>query len=117
MQKVRLDLCHVGILRAILAQHQTAKHNEFSLYALLEAKDVGGLKEIAANFHPQTRDALIALPSLYGDAKVLEQARHILPQLPEIHTALDELVRLIALMPNNREVEVTVDLADLRGLH
>lgn len=115
--KVRLDLCHVGILRAILAQDPVARQNELSLYSLLEAKDIPGLKEISVGFQQQTRAALLALPDLYGDVKVLDQARQILPKLPEIETALNELAFLVAQMPVDEGVEVTIDLADLRGLH
>jgi len=115
--KVRFDLCHVGVLRAILACDPLAKQHELVLHTLLEAKDIPGLKEISAAFQPQTRAALIALPNLYGDVSVLDQARRTLPKLPEIQAALDELAFLVAQMPINVGVEVTIDLADLRGLH
>jgi len=118
--KVRLDLCHVGVLRAILARDPVAKQVELALYTLLEAKDIPGIKEISAAFQQQTRTALLALPDLYGDVSVLEQARQTLPKLPEIEKALDELGFLVAQMPANGGVagmEVTIDLADLRGLH
>jgi ATP phosphoribosyltransferase regulatory subunit len=115
--KVRLDLCHVGVLRAILARDSVAKQSELVLYSLLEAKDVPGLKEISAEFQQDTRAALLALPNLYGDVKVLDLARQVLPKLPEIETALDELAFLVAQIPVNGGVEVTIDLADLRGLH
>jgi ATP phosphoribosyltransferase regulatory subunit len=115
--KVRLDLCHVGVLNAILACDEIAKQNELTLYSLLEAKDRQGLKEISAPYQQQTREALLALPQLYGDVNVLEQARQVLPQLPGIDAALDELAFLLAQLPANKGVEVTVDLADLRGLH
>ncbi|PRC91906.1 ATP phosphoribosyltransferase regulatory subunit [Solimicrobium silvestre] len=117
MTKVRLDLCHVGVLRAILAQDPLAKQSELALYALLETKDIPGLKEISTDFLEQTRNALLALPNLYGDVNVLEQARQILPKLPEINTALDELAFLVSLIPSDIDAEVTIDLADLRGLH
>jgi len=58
------------------------------------------------------RDALLALPSLYGDAAVLAKARKILPGWPGIVKALDELDLLVSLADS---ASVTVDLADLRG--
>ncbi len=117
MPQVRLDLCHVGVLRAILAQDPLAKQAELTLYTLLEAKDTPGLKAISQSFLPQTRDALLALPNLYGDVQVLAQAREILPKLPAIKSALDELAFLASLISSHQGAEVTVDLADLRGLH
>jgi ATP phosphoribosyltransferase regulatory subunit len=117
MTKVRLDLCHVGVFRAILAQDPIAQKSELSLYSLLEAKDMQGLKEISATFQSQTREALTALPNLYGNSKVLDYAHEILPGLPGIKTALNELTFLANQAGAHAGVEVTIDLADLRGLH
>jgi len=117
MTKVRLDLCHVGVLRAILAQDPEAKKQELALYTLLETKDIPGIKAISGNFLETTRNALLALPNLYGDVHVLARAREILPKLPEIETALNELALLVALIPAESSAQVTIDLADLRGLH
>ncbi|MET3120766.1 ATP phosphoribosyltransferase regulatory subunit [Oxalobacteraceae bacterium GrIS 2.11] len=117
MTKVRLDLCHVGVFRAILSQDALAKQSELALYTLLETKDIPGLKEISKNFQPKTRDALLALPNLYGDLNVLEQARQVLPKLAEIDAALNELAQLISMIPARSAAQVTIDLADLRGLH
>lgn len=117
MRNVRLDLCHVGILQAILSQDPLAKQAELALYALLETKDIPGLREISTGYQQQTREALLALPNLYGDLKVLEQARWMLPKLPAIESALNELALLISLIPAHSGAEATIDLADLRGLH
>ena len=51
------------------------------------------------------------------DVKVLEQAREILPKLPAIKNALDELAFLVSFVSLHEGAEVTIDLADLRGLH
>ncbi|HYD81521.1 MAG TPA: ATP phosphoribosyltransferase regulatory subunit [Paucimonas sp.] len=110
--QVRLDLCHVGVVRAILGRDPKAKANEAELYALLRAKDVPGLRRIAEGYQDDTRAALLALPSLYGDAAVLAEARKALPALREIQVALDELDTLIELAASTN---VTIDLSDLRG--
>jgi ATP phosphoribosyltransferase regulatory subunit len=110
--KVRLDLCHVGVIRAILNQDAKAKKDEAALFALLKAKDVSALQEASAQYEAQTRAALLALPSLYGDAAIIKQARKVLPALPGVTQALDELGALIELAGKS---DVTVDLADLRG--
>lgn len=111
--KVRLDLCHVGILRAIIAD-DPAKKDEIALVKLLEAKDTPGLLEISASYDAVTRAAILALPNLYGDSSVIQRAREILPKLPAITKALNELQ---ALAHAAGEDCVTVDLADLRGYH
>jgi ATP phosphoribosyltransferase regulatory subunit len=109
---VRLDLCHVGVLRALLENDAAARRDEAVLYAALRAKDVPTLTGITKDYEQETRRALLALPHLYGDASIIERARRELPKLPGIVKALDELAALIKLACN---ANVTVDLADLGG--
>ena len=113
---VRLDLSHVGVLRAILAEDANAAKDEAALYLLLRAKDVPGLELQTAGYAPAVRAALLALPSLYGDVDVLKRAREVLPELPGIGKALAELAALAATADNPATGrEVAIDLADLRG--
>lgn len=117
MRTIRLDLCHVGVLRAIIANDPAAKRQEAQLFGLLEAKDVPGLQEITAAYQDGTRAALLALPNLYGDISVIARARITLPALPGIAQALDELQALVELAAGHEGAAVTIDLADLRGYH
>ena len=110
---VRLDLSHVGILRALLDSDAAAQRDQAALYALLRAKDTPGLDELTTHYAPETRAALMALPMLYGDIEVLGRAREILPQSPGITRALAELAALAASAIDR--AEVAIDLADLRG--
>ncbi|MCX7294612.1 ATP phosphoribosyltransferase regulatory subunit [Janthinobacterium sp.] len=110
---VRLDLSHVGLLRAIIAQDAAAVRDEAALYTLLRAKDAPGLRELTAGYDAVTRDALLALPNLYGDIDVLARAREVLPPLPGVLKALAELAALAGSALGR--AEVAIDLADLRG--
>jgi len=110
---VRLDLSHVGLLRAIIAQDAAAERDEAALYALLRAKDAPGLRALTASYDAVTRDALLALPNLYGDIDVLARAREVLPPLPGVLKALAELAALAGSALGR--AEVAIDLADLRG--
>ncbi|NEX62629.1 ATP phosphoribosyltransferase regulatory subunit [Noviherbaspirillum galbum] len=112
--QVRLDLCHVGVLRAIISDDPAAKRCEAELFSLLESKDVPGLRVITQTFRPATREALLVLPGLYGDAGTLARARADLGSIPGVAKALDELESLIRLAG---AASITVDLADLRGYH
>lgn len=114
ISEVRLDLCHVGVLRALLNSDEAAKRHESQLFALLEAKDLPALKELTKDFQPVVRQALLDLPNLYGDKSIIQKAREILPKLDGIAIALNELAYLVELAGN---AKVTVDLADLRGYH
>jgi ATP phosphoribosyltransferase regulatory subunit len=109
---VRMDLSHAGVLRAIIANDSKAQKSEADLYALLRAKDLPGLQAATAGYDRVTRAALLALPGLYGDIKIIPRARSILPKWPGIATALSELESLVTLAG---EASVTIDLADLRG--
>ncbi|MEO7497338.1 MAG: ATP phosphoribosyltransferase regulatory subunit [Massilia sp.] len=110
---VRLDLSHVGVLSAILADDAKARRDEAALCALLRAKDVPGLEALTANYLADTRAALLALPGLYGDVEVLARAKTVLPATAGIARALAELAALAASALGR--AEVAIDLADLRG--
>ena len=112
--QVRLDLCHVGVLRAIIAHDDVARQQAAQLFDLLQAKDMPDLQALTQHYAPQVAAALLALPGLYGDIDVLAKARAILPPLDGISQALDELGALAQLAG---EANVTIDLADLRGYH
>jgi ATP phosphoribosyltransferase regulatory subunit len=114
VSQVRLDLCHVGVLRAIIANEPRARKREAELFSLLEAKDVPELRAAVSGFDPLTKDALLALPELYGDASTVARARRVLVGVPGVSQALDELEQLIQ---QAGTASVTVDLADLRGYH
>ncbi|WP_153100678.1 ATP phosphoribosyltransferase regulatory subunit [Paraburkholderia hayleyella] len=112
LTRVRLDLCHAGVLAALIEAEPAAAALGEVLYDVLASKDVPRLTELSAHFSPVTRDALRALPALYGDITVLAEARARLPQKPEIARALDDLAFLAGQV---RGAEVMIDLADLRG--
>ena len=110
--RVRLDLCHAGVLLALFERDAAAAAIGEALYEALAGKDVARLAELTAGLVPEVGAALRALPSLYGDASILGAARAQLPQWPEITRALDDLEFLAS---RGGDAEVTVDLADLRG--
>ena len=111
--EVRLDLSHVGVLRALIADDEAARKDEAALYALLRAKDTPGLEALTCGYAPVTRAALLALPNLYGDIDVLARARAVLPAFPGVAKALAELAALAGSALGR--AEVAIDLADLRG--
>jgi ATP phosphoribosyltransferase regulatory subunit len=111
--EVRLDMAHVGVVRALLDQDAAARKDETRITALLRAKDTPGIEEITRGYDSVTRAALLALPNLYGDVEVLGRAKDVLPALPGITRALSELAALAAGAIGR--AEVAIDLADLRG--
>jgi ATP phosphoribosyltransferase regulatory subunit len=119
VSRVRVDLSHVAVVRTLLAALPALSEDD--VLALLQSKDVPGLQHALAGLPAgATRSALLALPTLHGEAKdTLARARAALPRLPAIDAALEQLGALAA-SPSlqAREglaVEVAIDLGDLRG--
>jgi len=113
VQGARLDIGHVGVYRAIVRHGGVPAALEPDLLDALIAKDRPGLAEATRGLPEQTRRALMLLPELYGAPATLDRARRELPQVPEIHAALDDLAALAA----DNGVAMGIDLADLRGYH
>ena len=110
----RIDLGHVGIFRALAAASGLPQEAEENVLSLLQSKDVPGLIEACVDVPSPYREALQALPMLYGAADVLDRAANTLPALPEITAALDGLRHLVEAAP---ELPFSIDLSDLRGYH
>ncbi|MBD5805209.1 ATP phosphoribosyltransferase regulatory subunit [Azoarcus sp. Aa7] len=110
----RIDLGHVGLFRVLAARAGMVPEREEELFDLLQAKDVPGLRELLADVAEPARSALLALPTLYGGADVLDEARRCLPDDSEIRAALDDLSTLAAALA---DLPISFDLADLRGYH
>lgn len=110
----RIDIGHVGVFRALARAAGLTTEAETGVLQLLQAKDVPSLREHCAALAEPWRQALLCLPALYGGADVLDEARRLLPPLPEIEAALTTLQQLQVAMP---ELPLSFDLADLRGYH
>lgn len=108
----RIDLGHVGIYRALVAQAALPPGADRELFEALQAKDVPGLRELTKGLPETVRDGLLALPDLYGGVETLTAAAARLPALPEISAALGDLLRLSGELP---DLPLSFDLADLRG--
>jgi ATP phosphoribosyltransferase regulatory subunit len=75
------------------------------------------VRDLAARLPAAWRDALVALPALYGPAQdVLAAARDRLPDIPAVANALAALRALAEAFAPQVEA-LHVDLADLRGFH
>ena len=108
----RLDLGHVGVFRAIAQAAALDGPTAERLFVLLQAKDAPGIEQLTAVLAEPARSALRRLPRLYGGHDILAEARAVLPDLPQIHAALDEIETLASAITNTH---VSVDLAELRG--
>ena len=111
-----LDLADARIVRGVLAgvPVEAAVLNE--VVTALAAKDQASLARLSQGFAADTRAALLALPALYGDGAVLDDARRLLPARPMITAALDDLAWLAQHVGRaHPDVRVGFDLADMGG--
>jgi ATP phosphoribosyltransferase regulatory subunit len=107
-----VDLADVRVVNALLAETKLSAQQTAEVHAALASKDTSALAALTAQAPPAIATALQQLTGLYGDASILEQARRVLPALPAIHAALDQLQWLASHLQG---VSVSFDLADLRG--
>jgi ATP phosphoribosyltransferase regulatory subunit len=110
----RIDLGHVAVFRALARHAGLDAGAETELFEVLQAKDASGLEALSAGIAAPWREALRRLPELYGGVEVLAAARKALPEVAEVRQALDDLEKLVA---NCGSVALSIDLAELRGLH
>lgn len=110
---VRLDVGHVAVFRAIARRGAVPGELEAELLEALLAKDRPGIAALSDALDGATRQALRALPDLYGGPEVIDAAARELPAYPEIGAALADLRALV----RANGLELSVDLADLRGYH
>ena len=112
LAKVRFDVGHVGVFRALAELAGLDEVRAEELFARIQAKDIPGLRGALGGVAAPLREALLLLPRLYGGAEVLDQAARELPADARIAAALAQLRTLIAQM---RGAQVSIDLAELRG--
>jgi ATP phosphoribosyltransferase regulatory subunit len=108
----RLDLSHMGVIRALL-QTLTAPELADEVVAMVRRKDKPGLRD-CPGLPEATRRALQTLCGLYGGIEILQQARVTLPEQAGIHQALDELETLAQAL-GARGAQITIDLGEMRG--
>ena len=115
VRQPRLDLCHPGVVRALVDADPAAAARVRDIILLLREKDIPGLASLAQQADGMRADTLAALQclaGLYGGPEILGQARRDLPLLPGVAAALDALQNIIDAMP---DVALGVDLADIGG--
>ncbi|MEO6017541.1 MAG: ATP phosphoribosyltransferase regulatory subunit [Polaromonas sp.] len=111
-----VDMADVRIVNSLLAGATVPAKTLALIHAALAAKDASELASLTASLNGKLSDAaregLMALLQLYGDVKVLDEAAKVLKSFPGVQLALQNLQWLAS---HAGDVNVTFDLADLRG--
>jgi ATP phosphoribosyltransferase regulatory subunit len=113
---LQIDFSHVGIFSSLVEHAGIAREQEHGLLAALQRKDKAEMFELMTGLSGEVREALLALIDLNGGVEVLEIARQRLPQHAAIKQALQDLAR-VAQKLKDCDVQVSFDLAELRGYH
>ena len=112
VHELTVDMADARIVRSLLAGLGLDAAQLAQVHAALATKDQTELAALSRDFPKGTREALLALIGLYGDAKVLAEAARVLPRTPAIEQGLEHLQWLARHVEGAR---VSFDLADLRG--
>lgn len=116
MSSLFVDISHVAIFASLAHVAQLETQQEQALQDALQSKDAARVEALVANLPQKSQRAFIALTQLSGGVDVLETARQVLPDTPEITLALQEMLA-VAQRLSDADVTVTFDLSELRGYH
>jgi ATP phosphoribosyltransferase regulatory subunit len=112
VEALTVDMADARIVRALLAGIAADGKVLSQVHAALAVKDASELARLTREFPKASREGLAALVSLYGDAKVLDEAAKVLPKAAATQEALAQLRWLAGHVEG---AKVSFDLADLRG--
>jgi ATP phosphoribosyltransferase regulatory subunit len=112
VDQVTVDMADARIVRSLLSGLPVDGSMLARVHAALATKDASELRALTRNFPAPAREGLLALVTLYGDAKVLGEAAKVLPTSAALRDALSNLEWLAGHL---RAAKVSFDLADLRG--
>jgi ATP phosphoribosyltransferase regulatory subunit len=116
VERLVIDLADARVLRGVLAGVPMESAQLQDVVQALSEKDVSALAVLTAAAPAQARQALLALPGLYGGPEVLQWAAQVLPDRPLVRQALADLAWLAEhLQRAHPELRVGFDLSDLSG--
>ena len=115
-----VDMADVRIVSSLLAGAKVDARTLALIHAALASKDASELNSLLVSLDggvsKPVRDSLLLLLQLYGDEKILFEAEKGLQPLPGVREALQNLKWLAShVQREGGDVEVSFDLADLRG--
>ena len=112
LKNVSLDLSDARIVPALLDGVSMTTDARDALHQALASKDLMGIQVLAKALPAPIQNALVALVQMYGDVSVLSQAEKTFAAWPAILQSIKDLRRIADAC---KHVQVTCDLADLRG--
>lgn len=119
LDKVSIDLGHVGIFRSLFEDSGLDEHLEQRLFDMLQRKSIPELKEFLAqlDLDEARQKQFCELALMNGDVETIKQAREVFKHAPHsLHAALDH-IELVARAVQQRFPKALIhcDLSELRG--
>ncbi|RZI69434.1 ATP phosphoribosyltransferase regulatory subunit [Variovorax guangxiensis] len=111
-QGVIVDMADARIVRSLFAGVPVDAAVLGRVHTALATKDASALRALTRDFPAASREGLLALVQLYGDASVLDEAAKVLPASAAVRDALSDLRQLASRLDG---AKVSFDLSDLRG--
>ncbi len=111
-----VDLSDARLLRAVLSGVALDGVDLGEIAQALSNKDRAGITGLTRSMPPEARNALLALPDLYGGDEALAAARSTLPGGSLVQDALDQMEWLAShLRLAHPDLRVGFDLSDMSG--
>jgi len=117
LERIHLDIGHVGIYKALVAKAQLASDAEQQIFENLNNKSVTEYRLLVeANVQePKLQQAFLSLLQLNGDTSVLEKAK-ALEDVADVAASLENLREICSVLQARfAGVDIFIDLAELRG--
>jgi len=116
LSELHIDFSHVAIFESLVKAGNINASLEQALYAALQRKDKASVAALTVDLEADIQQALVNLTDLNGTVAILDKAQALLPKIPTITKALNDL-RAVANQLADLNVHISFDLCELRGYH
>ena len=115
-----LDLGHIGIFRALRRESKLSEEQQATVFEILQRKAKDELKVLFNDW--QINDAgslaILDLIDMNGDVSVLSEAdKRFSPISTTVSDDIKELTTLVKAISDQSDIDIHIDLAELRGYH
>ncbi len=120
IETLYIDLGHVGVFRHLAAEAGLSAEQEASFFDMLQRKARPEIEEFLSclDLSETQRCCLSELAVMNGGVEILEKARKMLSSFEGLSSILDDLESVARQITEHYpQVELNIDLAELRGYH
>ncbi len=113
---ITLDIGHVGIFEALLAEAEISEAASAQVFDALQRKSLPDLAPVLEALPTELAAKIKALSELHGAPDILNRAGTLLGSNPSVRQAINDVTAVVETITSRHpEVAVYIDLAELRG--